>query len=57
MPCLVVLPIREEVDHVHLLLGEALLEEHVAVDRDVGLKLRPVGGQDVEALPFLSLPK
>ena len=34
---LVVLPIREEVDHVHLLLGEGLLEDHVPVDGNEGL--------------------
>ena len=57
LSCLVVLPIRKEVDHVHLLLGEGLLELHVAVDSNVRLKLCPVRGQDVEALSLLSVPE
>ena len=54
LSCLVVLPIWKEVDHVHLLLGEGLLEQHVAFDRNIGIKLRSIRSQNVQPSLFVS---
>ena len=53
LSCLVTLSIWEHVNHVHLRLGEALLEEHVAFDGDVGLQLCPVCCQDIQTFLFV----